>query len=259
MRKLIVLFITAGLLSSLAACASGMPTPTPTAIPLASTATPSPRLTQPPATATEVAPTPPPIAETTIPPATRPGVSSELSQRLAKRTVEGFLDRLAAGQAVGASDLYLTEAAKQGQAGQILSQLAGSEAQLADVTLLQFLWTSDTSYEAQAELRWAGSDGSGPTSQTMTLYLTYQQGLWWIDDIALGSLQPESTGAPAPTATPKPASGSSRQPARLAGKLVFQASSGGDIYVIQANRLYPLAPPLGRLSDRRRERRSSRQ
>jgi hypothetical protein len=212
-----------------------MPTPTATAIPLAATATPSLRLTQPLATATEVPATSTPIAGTATPSPTRPGVSSELNQRLAKRTVQGFLDRLAAGEAVATSDLYLTEGAKQGQAGQLLSQLAESEAQLVDVTLLQFLWTSDTSYEAQAELRWAGGDDSGPTSQTMTLYLTYQQGLWRIDDITLASLQPEVSDAIAPTATRRPGSGSGRQPARLAGKLVFQASSGGDIYVIQAD------------------------
>jgi hypothetical protein len=234
-RKLIVLFVAASLLSSLAACAGGLPTPTATAIPLAATATPSPRLTQPPPTATEVVPTSTSLAGTATPSATQPGASSELNQRLAERTVQGFLDRLAAGEAVGASDLYLTEAAKQGQAGQRLFQLAGSEDQLMDVTLLQFLATSDGSYEAQAELRWAGNDGSGPTSQTMTLHLAYQQGLWRIDDIALGSLQPASPGTPAPTAAPKPGSGSSRQPARLAGKLVFQASSGGDIYVIRAD------------------------
>jgi WD40 repeat protein len=235
MRKLIVLLITAGLLFSLAACAGGIPAPTATAIPLAATATPSPRPTQPPATATQATATSPPVAGTATPRATRPGVSSELSQHLAERTVQGFLDRLAAGETVSASELYMTGAAKQGQAGQLLSQLAGSESQLVDVTLLQFLWTSDTSYEAQAELRWAGSDGSGQTSQTMTLTLSYQQGLWWIDDIALGSLQPESTGTPAPTAPPKPASGLSRQPVGLAGKLVFQASSGGYIYVIGAD------------------------
>ena len=235
MRKLIVLFIAAGLLASLAACAGGMPTPTPTAIPLAVTATPSPRLTQPLVIPTEVAATSPSIARTATPSATRPGVSSELNQRLAERTVQGFLDQLAAGETASTSDLYLTEAAKQGRAGQLLSQLTGSGEQLVEVTLLQFLWRPDSTYEAQADLRWAGSDGSGSTSQTMTLYLIYQQGLWWIDDIVLSSPQPESPSTKAPTSTPGPASAPSRQPARLAGKLVFQASSGGDIYVIQAD------------------------
>jgi Tol biopolymer transport system component len=233
--KAIILFIAAGLLSSLAACASGMPLPTATAIPLAATATPSPRPTQAQSTATEAAATPPPIVGAATPSPISPGISSELNQRLAKLTVQGFLDRLATGNATGASDLYLTDRAKEGQAAQLLSRIAGSEARLAGVALLQFLWTSDTSYEAQAELSWAASDGSNPTSQTMTLYLTYEQGLWRIDDVALGRLQPKSPGAPAPATTSKPGSGTSRQPDQLAGKLVFQASSGGDIYVIQAD------------------------
>ncbi len=142
----------------------------------------------------------------------------------------GFLDRLAAGYATSASELYLTDDAKAGEPARMISQFAEPEAQPVNATLSELLRTSDTSYEAQAELRWAGDNGKGPATQTITLVLRYQGGLWLIDEITLGRLQAAS---PTPTGTP-PASRRSQHPA-LDGKLVFQTRSGGELYTINAD------------------------
>jgi TolB protein len=62
----------------------------------------------------------------------------------------------------------------------------------------------------------------------MTLRLAYQGGLWLIDDIAIGELR-GSTPPPAPKPT-------KAQPSfQLGGRLVFQVTSGGAIYVINAD------------------------
>ena len=244
MRRLVVFFIALGLLLSLAACQGGPPLPTATAIPLAATATPVARTPGP--TATPVEPTTAPAAtatatptvSTTAAPATTagPGGLTELDDRLAERTAQGFLDRLASGELASASSLYLSDAARNGEAGQLVASFAEADPPLAGATLLEFRRATASSYEARALLRWAEVEGSQPT-QTMTLRLAYQRGLWLIDDINLGDVQ-----AAAPTPTRRPST--SRPAPRLAGKLVFQVSSGGDLYTINAN-----ATGLRRLTD----------
>jgi Tol biopolymer transport system component len=171
-------------------------------------------------------------AITAPPTATAPTSSDSLGlgERLAKATVLGFLDHLAAGNPTGALNLYLTDDAKTGQPGRILAQFAEPEVQLLDATLIELHQTSDTSYSAQAELRWGGNEDKGPGTQALTLLLTYQRGLWLIDEMDLGTFQPAT---PTPTWRPSPSSRS--HPARLDGKLVFQTNSGGNIYTINAD------------------------
>ncbi len=224
MRRLVVFLIAAGLLLSLVACAGGMPTPTPTAIPLAATATPSPRPSRLPATAT--ATSLPTLAATATP--TRPGSGgparlSDLDDRLARRTAEGFLARLAAGKTEGAFDLFLTDGARQGEAGRWVSHLAEANPRLADAMLLEFRRATAASYEARGLLRWA--DG---VTQTATLTLIQQRGLWLVEAITLGDPH-----TPTPTPTPRPRTG--HPPSRLEGRLVFQVSSGGSLYVVNAD------------------------
>jgi hypothetical protein len=157
-------------------------------------------------------------------------VFSELNAQLAKATIRGFLDHLSAGDATGAAGLFLTSQAQSGEAGQVLTQLASQDSQLVQATLMQFLWTSDATYEAEAELRWKDVNGKGHLSQqTLYMLLTLEQGLWLIDDISLGRLQtthmvPVATQRVAPTATPGPE-----------GWLVLQTSSGGGLYVVNAD------------------------
>ena len=114
---------------------------------------------------------------------------SQVSEMLARRTVLDFLDRLVAGEGAAASRLYLTAGARQGEAGQLVAQLAAGG--LAEARLVELRQTSPTSYEAQA---------------------------------ALPAAAPAQPAAPAP-----------RRPAGLDGRLVFQVSSGGDIYTINAD------------------------
>lgn len=157
-------------------------------------------------------------------------VSAELHAQLAKATVRGFLDRLSAGDATSAAQLFLTRQAQSGDAGQMLSQFAGEDRHLVQATLMQFLWTSDTTYKAEAELRWEDVNGKENLSQqTLQMMLTLEQGLWLIDEISLGRLQtarvvPVQAPRAAPAATPG-----------LEGRLVLQTSSGGDLYVINAD------------------------
>ncbi len=234
MRTIAFLVITLGLVLSLVACASGPLMPTPTAIPLEATATPSGRSSgqpdRPIASATP-RPTAPSAAEP-LPTSTSSvsGLLSELDYRLAKATVQAFLDRLATGQAASTRERYLTNDAQAGEPGQLLADWSTGETHLVEISLVEFLWTSDTSYEARAELHWAGSDGGGPATQTMSLILTKERGLWLIDELALGKLQ---VAIPSPTRQPATAGGQSRS--SLDGRLVFQTSTGGDLYIIQAD------------------------
>jgi len=233
-RILSVLLITLGFLLSLAACQGGPLAPTPTAIPLAATATPSPLPTKPtgmPSAATGALPTTAP-AITTLPTATAPASSNSfgLDERLAAATIQGFLDHLAAGNATSALNLYLTDDAKTGEASRMLTQFTEPNAQLLDATLIELLRISDTSYRGQAELHWAGTEDRGPGTQALTLVLKYQGGLWLIDEMALGALQVAT-----PTPTRRPSTSSRARPPDLDGKLVFQASSGGSIYTINAD------------------------
>lgn len=234
MRTAAFLLITLGLLLSLVACESGPLVPTPTAIPLEATATPSGQSSgQPDRPIASATP------RSTDPSATEPlptstssvsGLLSQLDDRLAKATVQGFLDRLTSGHAASARELYLTSDAKTGEPGQLLSGLFTGETQLVQVSLVEFLWTSDTSYGARAELHWANGDSSGPATQTMSLILTKERGLWLIDDIALGKLQVVT-----PSPTRRPATSGKPSSSSLDGKLVFQTSTGGDLYVIHAD------------------------
>ncbi len=217
-----------GLSLSLAACAGGFPTPTSTAIPLAATATPRPKPSRSP---TQPPPTVAPAIEATPQPTTAGLVGlPKLDDMLAERTAQDFLQRLARDEAASAFNLYLTDVALQSDAGQLVSHFTGANLRLTDVTLLEFRRATAASYEARALLHWAGSEQSGPATQTMTLTLVYQRGLWLIDAITLGDWHGIT-----PTPTPKPATSTGRRTPQLNGKLAFQASSGGSIYTINAD------------------------
>ncbi len=157
-------------------------------------------------------------------------VFAELNNQLAKATVKGFLDRLTAGDASDAAQLFLTSQARSGDAGQVLSHFDSQDRHLAQATLMQFLWTSDTTYEAEAELRWEDENGKGYVSQqTLQMILTLEQGLWLIDELSLGRLQAvHAVPAATPRLAPRPTPG-------LEGRLVLQTSSGGELYVINAD------------------------
>lgn len=230
-RSLIIL----GLLYVLAACQNGPLAPTPTAIPLAATATSAPRSSVRPSQMPTSTGAPPPTATSRAKPsptATIPAsdLSAQLDNRLARQTVQGFLTRLAAGNTESASNLYLTDSAREGEPGRLLDQVSGSAARLENVSLVAFLWISDTAYEAQAELHWAENENGAPATQMLTLALAYERGLWLIDDMSLNQAR-----VIAATPTSRPAAGTGRRTPGLDGKLVFQVSSGGDIYVINAD------------------------
>lgn len=234
MHKFLIPFVALGFVLSLTACQGGPPLPTATAVPLAATATLSPRPPRPPrptstSTANSTASQPATaVATPTAAVSAGPASLSELDDRLAKRAAEGFVARLAAGRVASASSLYLTDRARQGEPGQLLSELAGGTSALTDAALLELRRATGSSYEARALLRWTASDERGPASQTMTLRLAYQRGLWLIDDLTLGDLL---------VATPTPARrpGTARPTSKFEGKLVFQVSSGGDLYTINAD------------------------
>jgi Tol biopolymer transport system component len=237
MRRCILFLTLSGLLFSLTTCASGLPTPAPTAIPLAATAAPSPRPTRRAATATAIKRATPAIPATETPTPVGPTRSSDLDDLLAERTAQGFLDRLVKGADASAVGLYLTDEARAGEAADSLGGITAFPSRLLQATLLEFRRATASSYEARALLRWSGTDKQGPATQTMTLNLIYQRGLWLIDLITLGDLQ-----ALAPTPTRRTTAG--WLPPRLEGRLVFQVSSGGDIYTIHAD-----GKGLRRLSD----------
>ena len=228
MRRFTLFLLEMGLLLSLAACAGGLPTPTATAIPLAVTATPSPHPTHPAAMATAAQTPSNPVPTTETPaPMGRMALFS-LDDALARRTAQGFLGRLAKEDAAGAFALYLTDEADQGDAGQLLPKFAAPNPRVIEATLLEFRRATASSYEARALLRWAGLEGGGTATQTMTLRLANQRGLWLIDDITLGDVQSAVSTPTRQTSTTRPAPWPG-------GRLAFQVSSGGDIYVINAD------------------------
>ena len=205
--------------------------PTPTAIPLEATATPVTRSSgQPDRPIASATPQPSATEPLPTPTSSISGLLSQLDHELAEATVQGFLDRLASGNSASARELFLTNGARTGEPGKLLADLSPGEVDLLEGGLVELLWTSDASYEARAELHWANHDGGGPATQTMSLILVKERGLWLIDDITLGKLQ---VAIPSPTPRPATTGGHSRSP--LDGKLVFQTSSGGDLYTIEAD------------------------
>ncbi|MGC9335314.1 MAG: TolB family protein, partial [Anaerolineae bacterium] len=208
------------------------PTPTPTAIPLLATARPTAKATH--QAPTDAPPEPTPTQEATIEtPITSSSMAlSKLDELLARRTVDDFLTRLSRGEFASDASLYLSDRAKEAELDQAISELASSERTLIAATVVDFGPASALGYEAQAELQWSGTGNGNPATQAMALRLASQRGLWLIDDITLGALEP------ADATPPPPAAQGSQRPARvpaLEGKLVFQVRSGGDIYCVNAD------------------------
>jgi len=236
-RPAIVIALGAALIL-LAACAA-QPGPTPTAIPLAATATPALRPTQtaalPSVAATRSPPRPlSPTAET-VP---LPGLP-QLDKLLVERALADFLARLAAEDAANAFRLHLTDQAQQQYGATLLPQFTSASPRLAEAKLLELRQPAVNGYEAHVLLRWAEANGAESASQTMTLQIVPERGLWQIETITLGDQL-----AAAPTPTRRPVAGvpgrhdwlANRHAAQgLTGRLAFQVSSGGDIYTIDAD------------------------
>lgn len=157
---------------------------------------------------------------------------SALDDLLARRAVEDFLARLVRGELASAADLYLTDAAKEKGVDQVLAESASGGRTLQEASLTDFAAAPASVYEARAELRWSGTGGNNPLAQTMVLRLAYERGLWLIDGISLDEAQPPEI-TPSPAARTGPLRASSPPP--LEGRLVFQVSSGGAIYRINAD------------------------
>ena len=227
---LLVLLAAVGL--AISACAGGPPRPTPTAIPLAATATATARPARQEPAANRAEPTATATAATETPTPNSASSPSALDDRLARRTVEDFLARLSRGNLASAGNLYLTDSARENEVDQELVESVSGGRTLLNATLTDFGVAPASGYGAQAELQWSGTDASSPMTQTMVLHLAYERGLWLIDDIRLGEAQPQETTAPTAAQTgPRRTS----NPPAPAGKLVFQVSSGGNIYRINAD------------------------
>lgn len=230
-RRPAALVILIMVLVLVAACGPQF-TPAPTAIPLAATATPTPRPSRqeqqalPSSTATRpvtTPPSPPPSPKTTS-----PAGLSQLDNLLVERTAGDFLARLGAGDAADAFRLHLTDKAQQQYGATLLPQFTAAGPRLAEASLLELRQPAVSGYEAHVLLRWSQADGTGAASQTMTLQIVPERGLWQIGAITLGDRL-----AATPTPTRRPVAG--RPTAGLSGRLVFQVSSGGDIYAVNAD------------------------
>jgi len=216
---------------SLGACAAAPLTPLPTAIPLAATASPIPPPTRPAPTAT-VAGAMPTAAPLASPTSAAAGSASTASELLARRTVEDLLARLERGEVDSIVNLYLGDEALSAGQEQVILDLAGGERELVQADLLDLRPATASSYEARVLLHWTGEAGGGPASQPLTLRLVYRRGLWLVEQVSLGDLR-----SAAPTAAPTSqarSGGSTARAAQATGRLVFQVSSGGPIYVIGA-------------------------
>ena len=235
-RKPAVFLILGAALMLLAACGA-QPSPTPTVIRLAerivaatTTLTPRPdrqgQEALPSVAATRmltVSPSPSPTPKTTP-----PAGLSQLDHLLVDRTVADFLARLAAGDADNAFRLHLTDQAQQQYGATLLPQFASTRPQLAEVRLLELRRPVTSGYEARVLLRWAEASGAGAASQTMTLQIVPERGLWQIGTITLGDRL-------VATLTPTRRPAANRRGLGLTGRLAFQVSSGGDIYTVNAD------------------------
>jgi hypothetical protein len=207
-------------------CAGSLPMATPTAIPLEATATRRPSVTPLP-TPTVPAGTRTPAR---TPTSTDSGQPSALDRTLARQTVDGFLSRLLAGDERAAYDLYLSDRARATHGSLVLEQWARSDLRLARAEV-RTLDPYSTGFQARVELRWEVTDQGQVSTQTLILELRSIHGLWLIDDVTLDEpTPPESIPYPT-TAPPSPA----RRPTNPTGRLVFQATSGGPVYRINAD------------------------
>lgn len=233
MRGFQALLILAVVVLGVAACASS-PAMGPTATPIAlrETATPAPLPTRIVVTPLPVDVTP--AAATTLAPVPTADLVA-LDEALARRAVEGFLDRLVKGETDSATALFLTDGAKQGPPAQILAEWAAAGRQPARADLLELRRVDAAHMEGRALLRWTGGEDGNPGDQTATLALVYQRGLWLIDDLTLGEIQAPTPGPTRPPAAGSGSTGAKPADSRLAGTLVFQVRSGGDIYRIGAD------------------------
>jgi hypothetical protein len=229
-RSWFVLLLAALILTA-AGCAARPSLPTPTAIPLAATATATAQPAHGGPAVNTPGPTPGAGAVNRTPTPGSTSSFSELDDLLARATVEDFLARLARGDYASASSLYLTDGAREDGAGQPLLELSSSGRTLVEATLTELRRSQNLGYEARAELRWSGTEDGGPETQTMVLRLAHDGGLWLIDDVSLDELKPvDATPVPAAQTGPRRMS-----PPPLEGRLVFQVRSGGDIYRINAD------------------------
>jgi Tol biopolymer transport system component len=140
------------------------------------------------------------------------------------------LRRLARGETETIAKLYLTDRARQAGVDRLLAGLLAGDRPPPETTILQFRRATAASYEARVLLRWPADGERAPATQTLTLRLGYERGLWLADDLSLGDLS-----APTPTPTRRPAARAPRPASQLSGRLAFQVSSGGEIYTIQAD------------------------
>jgi hypothetical protein len=234
-HRVVPLAITAllvmGLPLLLTACAGAPLPPLPTAIPLLATATPRPAPTQPtPTSAAETVPTTAPVAS---PMATATSTSSSLDDLLVRRTVEDLLARLEQGEVSSIVNLYLTDQARQAGLDRIFLDLEASGQELVQAELLELKRATASSYEARVLLHWAVGRPAETASQPMTLSLVYRRGLWLVAQVSLGDLRSgEATSGQQPQVS---AGRSASRAAPQAGRLVFQISSGGPIYLIDAD------------------------
>jgi dipeptidyl aminopeptidase/acylaminoacyl peptidase len=215
----------------LTGCAAAPLTPFPTAVPLAISTTPRPAPTQPaPTLVTEALPTQAPTASPT---ATRISTPSTVDNLLARRTVETLLDHLERGDVDSIVNLYLSDGALQAGMDRVFLDLSTPGRRLQEAKLLELRRTTTASYKARVLLHWAETRLGETSSQPMTLDLVYRQGLWLVERVSLGDTrtgeaESEQQRQVSPSRTPGSA-------APLAGRLVFQVSSGGPIYLIDAD------------------------
>jgi Tol biopolymer transport system component len=220
-----------GLVLLLTACAAARLTPAATPVPLLVTATARPAATQPaPTVATEAVSTAAPAASAT---ATTASALSSLDDLLARRTVEDLLARLERGEAHSIVNLYLSEQALQAGLDRIFLDLGAAGWDLARAEMLELRRATASSYEARVLLHWAKALPGEAASQPMTLTLVYQRGLWLVDRVSLGDLRSGDTSNGQQTQVSP--GGSTSRTARQVGRLVFQVSSGGPIYLIDAD------------------------
>ena len=197
-----LLLLLAAVALSVAACAGGPPTSTPTAIPLAATATATPQPARQEPAASTPEPTQPMASAPETPAPGSSGSSSALDELLARRTVEDFLARLTRGGFASAANLYLTDRARENDVDRVIGESNPVDRTLLKATLADFGAAPGSGYEARAELQWSGTDDSSPVTQTMVLRLVYERGLWLIDGISLDEAQPQEV---TPSAAAQPA------------------------------------------------------
>lgn len=178
---------------------------------------------------------------TSPPTAAQVDTPSPVDELLARSAVNNLLTALVFGNGAEGLDTWLTDRALREQAPDILERLNGGNLPYDGYRVLSGEWENGQTYRAKASLSRSDKEGQ-ETTEPVSLRVVQQGAEWLVDELTFGRptttvkmAQPQAQAAPAKAATTRPRPTPSPTAAALSGKLAFMTSTGGPIYVVNAD------------------------